>query len=53
MTTLEELSEMVVIDEIQRRPDLFELLRSLADSNSPLHVRATQRRAVSAPFSVA
>ncbi len=31
MTALEELSGLVVIDEVQRRPDLFELLRVLAD----------------------
>lgn len=31
MRALEELSGLVVIDEIQRRPDLFELLRVLVD----------------------
>jgi predicted AAA+ superfamily ATPase len=31
MTTLEALSGLVVIDEVQRRPDLFELLRVLVD----------------------
>lgn len=31
MSTLEELSGLVVMDEIQRRPDLFELLRVLVD----------------------
>ncbi len=31
MRILEELSGLVVIDEIQRRPDLFELLRVLVD----------------------
>jgi uncharacterized protein len=31
MTTLRELTGTVVIDEIQRRPDLFPLLRVLAD----------------------
>lgn len=31
MRVLEELSGLVVIDEIQRRPDLFELLRVLVD----------------------
>lgn len=31
MRALEELSGLVVIDEVQRRPDLFELLRVLAD----------------------
>jgi uncharacterized protein len=36
MRALEGLSGLVVIDEIQRRPDLFELLRVLADrSNNP------------------
>ena len=36
MSTLEELSGLVVMDEIQRRPDLFELLRVLVDRpNSP------------------
>ncbi len=37
MSTLEELSGLVVIDEIQRRPDLFELLRVLVDRpNNPV-----------------
>ena len=31
MRALEELSGLVVIDEVQRRPDLFELLRVLVD----------------------
>jgi len=31
MTALEKLSGLVVIDEIQRRPDLFSVLRVLAD----------------------
>lgn len=31
MATLEELFGLVVIDEVQRRPDLFELLRVLVD----------------------
>jgi len=31
MKALENLSGLVVIDEVQRRPDLFELLRVLAD----------------------
>lgn len=31
MRTLENLSGLVVIDEVQRRPDLFELLRVLVD----------------------
>ena len=31
MTTLEKLSGLVVIDEVQRRPDLFELVRVLVD----------------------
>lgn len=31
MSTLEELSGLVVMDEIQRKPDLFELLRVLVD----------------------
>jgi predicted AAA+ superfamily ATPase len=31
MRTLEGLTELVVIDEVQRRPDLFELLRVLVD----------------------
>lgn len=36
MRTLEELSGLVIIDEIQRRPDVFELLRVLVDrSHNP------------------
>ena len=31
LTVLEALSGLVIIDEVQRRPDLFELLRVLAD----------------------
>ena len=31
MRALEELSGLVIIDEIQRRPEIFELLRVLAD----------------------
>jgi hypothetical protein len=31
LTTLEDLSGLVVIDEVQRRPELFELLRVLVD----------------------
>ncbi|MGH7809464.1 MAG: ATP-binding protein, partial [Candidatus Binatia bacterium] len=31
MTTLEALTGLVIIDEIQRRPELFELLRVLVD----------------------
>jgi hypothetical protein len=31
MTTLEKLSGLVIVDEVQRRPDLFELLRVLVD----------------------
>jgi predicted AAA+ superfamily ATPase len=31
MQTLEGLTDLVVIDEVQRRPDLFELLRVLVD----------------------
>ena len=31
MTVLQELSGLVIIDEVQRRPDLFALLRVLAD----------------------
>jgi len=38
MTTLRELRGLVVIDEIQRRPDLFPLLRVLADRD-PLPAR--------------
>lgn len=37
MSTLEGLSGLVIIDEIQRRPDLFELLRVLVDrQNNPV-----------------
>jgi uncharacterized protein len=36
MTTLQSLAGLIVIDEIQRRPDLFELLRVLVDRpNNP------------------
>jgi hypothetical protein len=36
MRVLEDLSDLVIIDEVQRRPDLFELLRVLADRpNNP------------------
>jgi len=38
MTALQNLSGLVVIDEIQRRPDLFPVLRVLAD-RTPLPVR--------------
>ena len=38
MTALQDLSGLVVIDEIQRRPDLFPILRVLVD-RSPLPVR--------------
>ena len=38
MTALRELTGLVVIDEIQRRPDLFPLLRVLADRR-PLPAR--------------
>ncbi len=31
MTALRDLRDLVVIDEVQRRPDLFPLLRVLAD----------------------
>lgn len=31
LTTLEKLTGLVIIDEVQRRPDLFELLRVLVD----------------------
>jgi len=31
LTTLEKLAGLVIIDEVQRRPDLFELLRVLVD----------------------
>jgi predicted AAA+ superfamily ATPase len=37
-TTLRPLKGLVVIDEIQRRPDLFPLLRVLAD-RSPIPAR--------------
>ena len=39
MTALEELRGIVVIDEIQRRPDLFQVLRVLAD-RKPLPARS-------------
>lgn len=35
MTALRELKGLVVIDEVQRRPDLFPVLRVLADRKSP------------------
>jgi len=36
MRTLEDLSGLLIIDEVQRRPDLFELLRVLVDRpNNP------------------
>jgi predicted AAA+ superfamily ATPase len=38
MTALEELRGLVVIDEIQHRPDLFQVLRVLAD-RKPLRAR--------------
>jgi len=38
MTALQNLSGLVVIDEVQRRPDLFPVLRVLAD-RKPLPVR--------------
>src|SRR5690606_15430256 len=38
MTALARLSGFVVIDEVQRRPDLFPILRVLAD-RSPLPAR--------------
>lgn len=38
MTTLQDLHGVVVIDEIQRRPDLFPILRVLSDRN-PLPAR--------------
>jgi uncharacterized protein len=38
MTVLQDLTGLVVIDEIQRRPDLFPVLRVLADRN-PLTAR--------------
>lgn len=31
MTALETLRDLVVIDEVERRPDLFPVLRVLAD----------------------
>ena len=31
LTVLQDLSGLIIIDEVQRRPDLFELLRVLAD----------------------
>ncbi len=34
MRALEKLSDLVIIDEIQRRPDLFELLRVLVDRSN-------------------
>jgi len=38
MRALEELSGLVILDEVQRRPDLFELLRVLVDRpNNPAH----------------
>jgi predicted AAA+ superfamily ATPase len=38
MTVLQDLTGLVIIDEIQRRPDLFPVLRVLADRN-PLPAR--------------
>jgi len=38
MTTLQDLTGLVVIDEIQRRPELFPVLRVLAD-RTPLPAR--------------
>ena len=38
MSSLQDLSGLVVIDEIQRRPDLFPILRVLADRD-PLPAR--------------
>jgi len=38
MTALQDLNGLIVIDEIQRRPDLFPVLRVLADRN-PLPAR--------------
>jgi predicted AAA+ superfamily ATPase len=38
MSTLQDLSGLVVIDEVQRRPDIFPILRVLAD-RSPLPAR--------------
>jgi predicted AAA+ superfamily ATPase len=38
MTALEELPGIVVIDEIQHQPDLFQVLRVLAD-RKPLRAR--------------
>ena len=35
MTALQALEELVVIDEVQRRPNLFPVLRVLADRKSP------------------
>lgn len=35
MTALNALKDLVVIDEIQRRPDLFPILRVLCDRNPP------------------
>src|SRR5882757_1308346 len=35
MTALEQLRGLVVIDEIQRRPDLFPVLRALGDRRPP------------------
>jgi hypothetical protein len=38
MTVLQDLSGLVIIDEVQRRPDLFELLQVLADRpQNPAH----------------
>lgn len=38
LTVLETLSGLVIIDEVQRQPDLFQLLRVLADRpNNPAH----------------
>ena len=36
MTTLRDLRGLVVIDEVQRRPDLFPILRVLVDPDSSL-----------------
>lgn len=36
MTALRQLKGLVVIDEVQRRPDLFPVLRVLADRSEPL-----------------
>jgi hypothetical protein len=38
MVALRHLTDLVVIDEVQRRPDLFPILRVLADRN-PLPAR--------------